>query len=127
MLLTFLENVNGVTWQLSQALAHQRQGRQQRELPPQLSLVSWSTLSTDLAISDIYGNFYILLAGWLNIEKTQVWNKPATRVNLDTPSNDGNSFIYAYGVNQHQAHGVCHPIPTKQAVLVLRKNGQLML
>ncbi|RCK65519.1 Mediator of RNA polymerase II transcription subunit 16 [Candida viswanathii] len=175
MLLTYLENVNGVTWQLSKPLPINVKVDNSVNFLPQLSLVSWSTLSTDLAISDIYGNFYILLAGvrmleskdttspsfeltsynhmemiyrdiinddinspvnpgalviaykWLNIEKTQVWNKPATRVNLDTPSNDGNSFIYAYGVNQHQAHGVCHPIPTKQAVLVLRKNGQLML
>ncbi len=175
LLLTYIENVNGVTWQLAKPLPINIKIDNSNNFLPQLSLVSWSTLSTDLAICDIYGNFYILLAGvrlleskdimspsfeltsfnhmemiyrdiinndinspvnpgasviaykWLNIEKPQIWNKPATRVNLDYPNSDGNSFMYAYGVNQYQPHGVCHPIATKQAILVLRKNGQLML
>lgn len=175
LLLTYIENVNGVTWQLAKPLSISIKIDNNNNFLPQLSLVSWSTLSTDLAICDIYGNFYILLAGvrlleskdiispsfeltsynhmemiyrdiinsdinspvnsgasviaykWLNIEKPQIWNKPATRVNLDYSNSDGNSFVYAYGVNQNQPHGLCHPIATKQALLVLRKNGQLML
>ncbi|KAL6450530.1 SIN4 Mediator of RNA polymerase II transcription subunit 16 [Candida maltosa Xu316] len=170
LLLTYLENINGVTWQLSKPLPINVKIDNNGNTLPQLSLVSWSTLSTDLAICDIYGNFYILLAGvalleptlpnapnfeltsynhmemiyrdiinpdinspvnpgasvvafkWLNTEKPQILNKPANKVTID-----GSSFVYAYGVNQFQAHGVCHPIATKQGIFILRKNGQLML
>ena len=66
---------------------------------------------------------------WLNIEKPQIVNKAATRLaeNPTTTSSNSSSSIYGYGINQYQPYGVCHPIPTKQACVALRKNGQFIL
>ena len=61
LLLTFLENVDGKTWRL--AKPQPIDIKCDNKYLPEISLVSWSTLSTDLAVSDVYGNFYILLAG----------------------------------------------------------------
>ncbi|KAI5949391.1 SIN4 [Candida jiufengensis] len=166
LLLTYLENINGHSWQL--AKPQLIDVKLENNFLPEISLVSWSTLSTDLAVSDVYGNFYIFLAGvglleskdsspsyeltsynhmemiyrdiinqdiksninpgasiisfkWLNIEKPQILNKPATLVNLDQ------SYLYTYGVNQFASNSISHPIPTKQACIALRRNGILML
>ncbi|KAI5965066.1 SIN4 [Candida theae] len=166
LFLTYLENIDGQSWKL--APPQPIEVKLENNFSPEISLVCWSTLSTDLAVSDVYGNFYILLAGvgmvdskdaspsyeltsynhmemiyrdvinqdikspinpgasiiafkWLNIEKAQILNKPASLVNLDQ------SYIYTYGVNQLAPHGVSHPIPTKQACLALRRNGTFML
>ena len=166
LLLTYLENIDGHSWRL--APPQSIEVKLENNFLPEISLVCWSTLSTDLAVSDVYGNFYILLAGvgmvdskdsmpsyeltsynhvemiyrdvinqdiksainpgasiiafkWLNIEKPQILNKPASLVNLE------NSYVYTYGVNQFASHGVLHPIPTKQACVALRRNGTLML
>ncbi|CCG25057.1 RNA polymerase II mediator complex subunit [Candida orthopsilosis Co 90-125] len=166
LLLTYLESVDGHSWRL--APPQPVEVKLENNFLPEISLVCWSTLSTDLAVSDVYGNFYILLAGvgmvdskdaspsyeltsynhmemiyrdvinqdikspinpgasiiafkWLNIEKPQILNKPASLVNLE------HSYVYTYGVNQFASHGVSHPIPTKQACLALRRNGTLML
>lgn len=60
--LTYLENTDGKDWQLARP-----QGLTIRPLEensvPDVSLVQWSNLLTDLAVFDEYGNFYILLAG----------------------------------------------------------------
>lgn len=61
LLLTYLENIDGKSWQL--ALPQTINIRLDNNQMPEISFVSWSNLSTDLAISDVYGNFYILLAG----------------------------------------------------------------
>lgn len=166
LLLTYLESVNGHSWRL--APPQPVEVKLENNFVPELSLLCWSTLSTDLAVSDVYGNFYIFLAGvgmvdskdslpsyeltsynhmemiyrdvinqnikspinpgafiiafkWLNIEKPQILNKPASLINLQQ------SYVYTYGVNQYAPHGVLHPIPTKQACLALRRNGTLML
>lgn len=217
LLLTYIKNSDGKNWQL--ASPEPINIKLENNFLPQLSLVSWGSLNTDLAVSDIYGNFYILLAGvglldpnhipstttsattsitktdgtteqnkdtkqigngtgtnghadslintpsfeltsynhmemiyrdiinpdinsivnpgasivafkWLNIEKPQILNKAATRL-VENPttisSNSSSSSIYGYGINQYQPYGVCHPIPTKQACVALRKNGQFIL
>ncbi|KAK6199952.1 mediator of RNA polymerase II transcription subunit 16 [Scheffersomyces amazonensis] len=173
--ISYLENINGRSWQLSKPQSISI--KLENNFLPELSLVSWSNSSTDLAISDIYGNFYILLAGiglldlgskninpetlpnnypsyeitsynhmemiyrdiinqddtshvnpgatfvafkWLNLEKPQIINKPAT-LNQETKKS------YNYEVNQFQPHGVTHPISTKQACVSLRQNGQFTL
>lgn len=214
LLLTYIKNSDGKKWQL--ASPEPINIKLENNFLPQLSLVSWGSLNTDLAVSDIYGNFYILLAGvglldpnhipstitttstiktegnteknkdtkqigngsgtnghgdspintpsfeltsynhmemiyrdiinpdinsvvnpgasivafkWLNIEKPQIVNKAATRLaeNPTTTSSNSSSSIYGYGINQYQPYGVCHPIPTKQACVALRKNGQFIL
>ncbi|KAI5970127.1 SIN4 [Candida margitis] len=166
LLLTYLESIDGHSWRL--APPQPVEVKLENNFLPEVTLVCWSTLSTDLAVSDVYGNFYIFLAGvgmvdtkdelpsyeltsynhmemiyrdvinqdikspinpgasiiafkWLNIEKPQILNKPASLVNLEQ------SYLYTYGVNQFASHGVSHPIPTKQACLALRRNGILML
>lgn len=61
LLLTYLENVDGKSWQLAKPQTINI--RLDNNQTPEISFVSWSNLCTDLAISDVYGNFYILLAG----------------------------------------------------------------
>lgn len=60
--MTYLENVDGKEWQLARP-----QGLTVKPLEesgvPELCLVEWSNLLTDLAVFDEHGNFYILLAG----------------------------------------------------------------
>ncbi|SGZ54134.1 CIC11C00000002080 [Sungouiella intermedia] len=60
--MTYLENVDGKDWQLARP-----QGLTIKPLEdsgvPELSMVQWSNLLTDLAVFDEQGNFYILLAG----------------------------------------------------------------
>lgn len=60
--LTYLENVDGKEWQLARP-----QGLTVKPLEdsgvPDLCLVQWSNLLSDLAVFDEHGNFYILLAG----------------------------------------------------------------
>ncbi|CUM65064.1 uncharacterized protein PRCAT00002686001 [Priceomyces carsonii] len=59
--LTYLENLNGRTWQI--AKEQEIAVKLDKHITPELSLVSWSNLSTDLAVSDKSGNLFILLAG----------------------------------------------------------------
>lgn len=207
LLLTYLERVDEGSWQLapSQRISVKPATESSQCYP--LSLVSWSNLNTDLAVSDLVGNFYIYLAGvgvldkpesssaekvtkngngsstngsdgvsssniapststdmksslsyeltsynhlemiyrdtvdkpkhppilksnnsivafkWLNIEKPQILNKPATH---SAPNQAPNSpFTYNYGVSQSPPQGVTHPIPTKQACVALRRNGEM--
>lgn len=60
--ITFLENTDGKNWQLAPA-----QGLTIRPLDSRIAyplvMVQWSNISTDLAVFDELGNFYILLAG----------------------------------------------------------------
>lgn len=247
--LTYLENVDGRSWQLARpqrfAVKPSVDGHS-----PELLAVSWSNLSTDLAVCDVYGNFYILLGGvatasgassgttsstngpgsvsgansangsissangpgssangsangsgtstasgtgasggtgyeltsynhlemiyrdiinnqldqrpnksaqfvaskWLPIEKSQILNKYAKVVALDpgasasgpdtnggesstttgpvngsSSGSSGSSFAYSYGVFQYNPANLCHPIATKQAIIALRSNGELIL
>lgn len=172
LLLTYLENVDGRSWQL--AKPQQISVEIGNSFVPELALLRWSSLSTDLAVADIYGNFFIYLAGvgqidrnaenasvtssgpsyeltsynhtemiyqdivsstpttsskfivsfkWLNIEKPQMINQPAT-----LNSKDSNTPIsYTYGLEHSSPIYATHPIPTKQACLALRKNGQITL
>lgn len=61
LLLTYLENVDGESWQLAKPISINI--KLENNLLPTLSFLSWSTLSTDLAVADVYGNVFILLAG----------------------------------------------------------------
>ena len=65
---------------------HKYQIREQ--LLPQLSLVSWGSLNTDLAVSDIYGNFYILLAGVGLLDPNHI---PSTITTTSTIKTEGNT------------------------------------
>lgn len=62
LFMTYLENYDGQHWQLARP-----QGLLVKPLDdsaaPALHMVQWSNLSTDLAVFDEHGNFYILLAG----------------------------------------------------------------
>lgn len=62
LFLTYLENIDGRSWQLAKPQGLLIRPTDHCETP-QLSLILWSNLSTDLAICDHRGNFYILLAG----------------------------------------------------------------
>lgn len=204
LFLTYLENIDGRTWQLAKPQGLSMRPNDDCELP-HLSSISWSNLSTDLAVCDDHGNFYILLAGvgllgqngegkptengsgigninensteknspssngnfpsyeltsynhtemiyrdiispnltgssvtrskfvafkWLNIEKTQIINKPAAFVNTDPQQSQQQPqapLAYSYGVTQYQPYGACHPISTKQACVALRQNGEFIL
>lgn len=233
LLLTYLERVDENSWQLAKSEGLSAKPLNDHTASPSLSLVCWSNLSTDLAVSDVHGNFYIYLAGvgvinnkqlngtsngtssngglssngsngtnggtnsttsssadkptdssngisagsnasisyeltsynhlemiyrdivdpstslttgasltpsinsivgfkWLNIEKNQMLNKPATinvppLLNSPQQSPPNASITYSYGVNQFAPLGATHPIPTKQACVALRGNGEFHL
>lgn len=201
LFLTYLENINGKTWQLASPQEISVKPNIENLILPELNILEWSNLSTDLGITDIYGNFYIMLSGvslvedsnvsgvnsngsgvtkdinhsinisntesnntntsspnyeltsynhlemiykditvtqlnqrpnqsakiiglrWLPIEKPQVICKGA-KINRDGDKQGSN---YSYGVSQYQPKNVCHPISTKQACIVVRANGELIL
>lgn len=60
--ITFLENIDGKNWQLAPPKGLTIRPLDSRTASA-LVLVQWSTISTDLAVFDEIGNFYILLAG----------------------------------------------------------------
>lgn len=59
--MSYLENTDGRQWQI--APPQSLELRSDNTHMPELALVEWSNLSTDLAVADIYGNFYVMLAG----------------------------------------------------------------
>lgn len=190
MCLTYLENTNGKDWQLAKATGIALKPLEDGSVA-EIDMLKWSNLLTDLAVWDVNGNFYILLAGvgllndkknlvlqnghngsangtvsassppkvensegpsyeltsynhtemiykdvvppqphtrcvafeWLNIDKPQIVNKPATLVSQD----ETGYANYSYGVQQHHPPGTSHPIPTKQACVAVRQNGLLNL
>lgn len=84
LLLTYLENVNGKTWKLStpqKIIVKPNEGQ-----IPELSLLEWSYLNTDLAISDVYGNFYILLSGVGLIDEKEGMNSNGSVNSINSPS-----------------------------------------
>lgn len=85
--LTYLENVNGKSWQLAKPQRFSIKPSLEGNSLPELSMVTWSNLSTDLAVTDIYGNFYILLAGVGLISGNSDSNK-----NTPAPSNGASSI-----------------------------------
>ncbi|CDK27910.1 unnamed protein product [Kuraishia capsulata CBS 1993] len=78
---------------------------------------------------------------WLNSDKPIIANTPAVRVETthDTPvssgaaaplgaaHNDSAGHAYSYGVHQYKPHGAMHPLPSKQACVGVRKNGEFCL
>lgn len=60
--MTFLENTNGTSWQLAAPQKLTIKPLENSAIPD-LQLVLWSNILTDLAVFDEHGNFYILLAG----------------------------------------------------------------
>lgn len=62
---------------------------------------------------------------WLQTDKPQIINKPAT---LAPPTDaEHHAVSYKYGVSQYLPLGLTHPISTKQACVVVRQNGSLQL
>lgn len=204
--LTYLENVDGNSWRLAKPQEIKLRSSVDTQLRPEISLLSWSNMSTDLAVSDIHGNLYIMLAGvgivnpkdrgengytasngtgnsgqskgnsgasqgnlglhmpsyeltsynhmemiyrdllsqstpgqyvhssqiieirWLNIAKPLIVKRPATLKYIENAQHESASpFVYTYSVSQHEHVGSCHPIPTKQACVTVRQNGELSL
>lgn len=182
LFLTYLENIDGTNWQLANCQRITVKPSIESNVAPKLSIVEWSNLHTDLAVTDVFGNFYIYLSGvglvseenarntppsdsgspsyeltaynhleviyrdiitnqvnqrpnpaaqftafsWLPLEKPQIINKEAKLVCL--PDADASKpFAYGYGVFQHNPKNLGHPIPTKQACIGLRRNGELIL
>ncbi|OBA20586.1 hypothetical protein METBIDRAFT_230170 [Metschnikowia bicuspidata var. bicuspidata NRRL YB-4993] len=60
--MTFLENTNGANWLLADPHKLTIKPLENSALP-NIQLVLWSNILTDLAIFDEHGNFYVLLAG----------------------------------------------------------------
>ncbi|QWU89635.1 hypothetical protein CA3LBN_003983 [Candidozyma haemuli] len=191
MCLTYLENTNGKDWQLAKTTPLTLKPSDDGVVS-EIERLRWSNLSTDLAVWDVKGNFFILLAGvglindkkteeanghrangsktsngakdlnpngsprgdgpsyeltsynhtemiyrdiappqahtkcvafeWLNIEKPQIVNKPATLM-----GEENGVANYVYGVTQHHPPGTSHPIPTKQACVAVRQDGLFSL
>lgn len=63
LFLTYLESVDGQLWQLAAPQPISVRPAEDSGPVPAITLVQWSNLSTDLAVCDVHGNFYILLAG----------------------------------------------------------------
>lgn len=205
--LTYLENTNGKDWQLARMTPLTLKPLDDGVVAA-IDRLRWSNLLTDLAVWDVQGNFYILLAGvglingldkdketangkanglkingtdgkagngkasngpegpqeangsgpqnkdgpsyeltsynhtemiyrdiaplqahtrcvafeWLNIEKPQIVNKPATLA-----GEENGVANYTYGVSQHTPPGTSHPIATKQACVAVRQDGLFSL
>lgn len=148
--LTFLECIDGRSWQLSapQEITLEKSWGA-------VSLLSWSSLSTDLAICDIFGNVSVLLSGLRKDEShgfsRACFNKMAVTftdqvserkadsevIELKWLNMNKNTIAYvpavrhdsgvSYSFKQFQPSGVCHPIISKQAFVALRRNGELCL
>lgn len=193
---TYLENVDGASWQLAPWQQLTIKPTADSIAVPELTLVSWSSLSSDLAVGDVYGNLYVMLTGvgvapgdsggaapgyeltsynhlemihrdilnhtpalapnpsaqivafdWLYVDKPQLVSKPArasggggaaasgaTANGANGAANGGSAGAngaatpsYSYDVFQHHPTGLAHPIPTKQAAVCVRANGQFTL
>lgn len=61
--LTYLENINGREWQLAPLQRFRVTGHDGTGVLGPIKHVAWSNLSTDLAVCDHQGNFFVLLAG----------------------------------------------------------------
>lgn len=98
----------------------------------------YSDYQTDYQI--VPGNT-ILSAKWLNLDKMVITNNPAVRIKQDAnnqvlngcaskmgaASDDTYGYYYRYNISQHKSYGPCHPLPTKQACIVVRENGEVCL
>lgn len=91
--LTYLENVDGKSWQLANHQGINVRPLAENNLTPELTLVSWSNLSTDLAVADIHGNFYILLAG-VGLLDNKDANGSTSKINGLSGPNTGSSPSY---------------------------------
>lgn len=83
----------------------------------------------------------ILTAKWLNLDKMVIANNPAIRIKQDATnqvlngcaskmgaaSDDTHGYYYRYNISQHKSYGPCHPLPTKQACIAVRQNGEVCL
>lgn len=96
--MTYLENIDGKEWQLARP-----QGLTVKPLEdsgvPDLSLVQWSNLLTDLAVFDENGNFYILLAGvgLLNSKNKAVRAPGSNGSTTGTPNGAANAISNGNG------------------------------
>lgn len=93
LFLTYLENYDGKNWQLARP-----QGLTVKPLDdsaaPQLHVVQWSNLLTDLAIFDEHGNFYVLLAGVGLLPKKEHKEQNGKETNGQTNGTDDDGPSY---------------------------------
>lgn len=61
--LCYLESTNKGKWQFAKKRGIVIKPQTENSYLPELTAITWSNFSTDLAVGDIYGNFYILLTG----------------------------------------------------------------
>lgn len=90
--------------------------------------------------SNTIGN-QILTGKWLNLDKSVISNIPAMRIQqnaenqvlngcaskMGAASDDASGFYYRYNAQQHKSYGAVHPLATKQACIILRRNGEVCL
>lgn len=83
----------------------------------------------------------ILDVKWLNLDKSVISNIPALRIQqnnenqvlngcaskMGAASDDSSGYYYRYNAQQHKSYGASHPLPTKQACIAIRRNGELCL
>ncbi|KAH3671669.1 hypothetical protein OGAPHI_000374 [Ogataea philodendri] len=83
----------------------------------------------------------IISVKWLNIDKPVIVNTPAvkTQATQDSPvvsgcaskmgaaAQDSQGNYYTYNAHQYKPYGAMHPLPTKQACIAVRKNGEVTL
>lgn len=144
---TYLESVDGQRWKLAPP---------RKIHPTPVSMVSWSHPSTDLAVADSQGNFYIYLAGVGLLSKGDTPSYELTsyshtemiyqdleiklpivgfkwlhvekaQIHNHPATRDSSTKQFTYLLKQTPPHGATHPILTKQACMTLRRNGQVTL
>ncbi|CAI5760460.1 unnamed protein product [Candida verbasci] len=91
--LTYLENIDGKSWKL--AKPQPINVKLENNFSSEISLVCWSSLSTDLAVSDVFGNFYILLSGVRLLD-----SKNDSSPNYELTSYNHMEMIYRDIINQ---------------------------
>lgn len=112
--LTYLENVDGKSWQLAKHQGISVRPLAESNLAPELRLVSWSNLSTDLAVADIHGNFYVLLAGVGLLENKDA-NGSTSKINGLSVSSTASSPSYELTSYNHMEmiyRDIIDPQPT---------------
>lgn len=93
--ITFLENIDGKNWQLAPAQGVTLRPQDSRVVYP-IVWVQWSNISTDLAVFDELGNFYILLAG-VGLLKNQKQQKMVQNSFKSNGNSSGNGLDNGLG------------------------------
>lgn len=107
--LTYLQNLDGKNWTLEDSQGLLVKPLVECNQAPELTLVEWNNSSTDLAVVDISGNFYVMLAGVKLVETKQTSpSRPATANGLPAPSYELTSYNHMEMIYRD----VHEPVPT---------------